>query len=150
VLFVRFTMKLFVLAALILLAGCTSPGNFGIYDAKTGEILFDEEDVVYYNWTSHTITLSETGIQKLPRTRTLDMDGWHQREFMVRLGDEELYRGRFWNPISSASPDGVTIDLLRAQQEEVLVLQYSDGRGKDPRAVNSLRRHFQSNRKIEE
>jgi len=121
----RMMRKIFLLMAAILLLGtvvsssCTKdePVHFGIYLADTGELVLSDHDIKAYRQTSSTIDtigLTKRGIerwntfQKYTGIPKLDKTLFG-RDYVVKLEGEEMYRGKFYSGVSSASYAGVTI-----------------------------------------
>ena len=99
----------------------TSPG-FGIYLADTGELVISDADMVAYHTGSYflnngrdqSIELNRAGIERwnsfVPQHPGPKMwESLYGREFIVRIGDKEMYHGRFWSMLSSASVEGPVI-----------------------------------------
>ena len=65
-------------------------------------------DIVSYDRNSHGMQLSEAAYRRVQELFPLPvrMDGI---PFVVRVGDEPIYAGAFWTPLSSLSYDGVII-----------------------------------------
>ena len=66
-------------------------------------------DFTSYDVTNHTFTLTPEAEARLI-TIGLPTSG---RAFVVTVGEERIYTGAFWTPLSSLSYDGVTIMLLQ-------------------------------------
>lgn len=112
------------------------PGNSGfrIVLAETGEALFTERDIAYYEWGRQRVHLNKRGILKwnshIVYNESADppfpiMGGLYMKEFVVMLNGKELYRGKFWNMASSRSYDGLVItdtlfSLGKRYGEEIL------------------------------
>ena len=91
--------------------------HFGIYLADTGELVLSDHDIKAYRQTSSTIDtigLTKRGIerwntfQKYTGIPKLDKTLFG-RDYVVKLEGEEMYRGKFYSGVSSASYAGVTI-----------------------------------------
>ena len=98
-----------------------SPG-FGIYLADTGELVISELDMVAYHTgpyflnagTDQSIELNRAGIERwnsfVPQHPGPKLaESLYRREFIVKIKDKEIYRGRFWSMFSSASVEGPVI-----------------------------------------
>jgi hypothetical protein len=66
------------------------------------------DDIVAYDRLTHEIQLTGTAYQRVQELFPLPVrvDGI---PFVVRVGDEPIYSGAFWTPLSSLSYDGVVI-----------------------------------------
>lgn len=71
-----------------------------------GKPLLASSEIAYYQKDRHEIGLYYTGGLKL-NTKVLDLAG---KPFAVFVGNEPIYAGAFWSPLSSQSYDGVYID----------------------------------------
>ena len=109
-------------------SACTPParGDFAIYllaedlplaewtradlDALSlaKEPVISTADIVSYSWDSHEIELTAAAYDRVQGLYTLpvDVDGL---PFVVCVGNDRVYAGAFWTPLSSLSFDGVTI-----------------------------------------
>ena len=104
------------------------------------------DDIRYYDRESHGVQLSEDAYRRVQELFPLPVrvDGI---PFVVRVGDESIYAGAFWTPLSSLSYDGVIILQPFGEEEEMvrLALGYpsplaftgEDPRG-DPRIIEAL------------
>lgn len=104
----------------------SSPEEFGIYllaEDRPATQLGEEElhtvalqerplistgDIVTYDAESHAMQLSEEAFRRVQEIFPLPVrvDGI---PFVVRVGDERIYAGAFWTPLSSLIYDGVVI-----------------------------------------
>ena len=108
--------KIFLFLAVILLlgtialTGCSkkTSGDFGIYLVDSGELVLSDQYIKAYYQRDHTIQLNEKGIERWNYFQTytgipkLD-NTLYGRDFMVRLKGEEIYTGKFYSRVSSAS-----------------------------------------------
>jgi hypothetical protein len=88
--------------------------SFGIYLLDTGELVLSEDHVKAYHEDSHTIELNEEGIAKWNSYQTYTAepklkDTLFSRDFVLKIGEKEIYRGKFYSMVSSASYDGAAI-----------------------------------------
>jgi hypothetical protein len=112
-------MAAILLLSIVVLSSCTKDktAGFGIYLVDSGELVLSDHDIKAYRQTSSTIDTIEltkrgierwntfqtyTGIPKLDKTL-------FGRDFVVKLEGEEMYRGKFYSGVSSASYAGVII-----------------------------------------
>lgn len=100
--------------------------------------LISIDDIVFYDGESHEMELSAAAYGRVQALFTLParVDGI---PFVVRVGDEPIYAGAFWTPLSSLSYDGVTIMQPLGDQDDMirLALGYPSPivfTGQDPRA----------------
>jgi len=92
----------------------TDKTKFGIYLVDGGELVLSERHIEKYYWDNHTIELNEAGIEQwnsfityagIPKLAgTL-----HNSDFVLRIEGQEIYRGKFYSNVSSASYPGVVI-----------------------------------------
>jgi hypothetical protein len=70
--------------------------------------LLDGDDLVRYDPATHQMELTPAAFRRLRDTYPLpvDVDGI---PFVVTVGEEPIYRGALWTPLSSLSFDGVVI-----------------------------------------
>jgi len=114
--------KIFLLlvAALILslssLIACNSGEDigFGIYLIDSGELVLSEHHIEVYHKDTHTIELNEEGIGKWNSYMTYETipklkDTLFSRDFVLKIGGEEIYRGKFYSAASSTNYSGVVI-----------------------------------------
>lgn len=72
------------------------------------EPLISSADIVSYDKDSHVIELTETAYKRVRAIfpMPVKVDGI---PFVVTVGDERIYAGAFWTPLSSLSYDGIVI-----------------------------------------
>ena len=138
--------------------GCAAPktGEFAIYllaedlppaewsQAGLNSLALQEQpliataDIVAYARDTHEIELTAAAYARVQGRYTLpvDTDGM---AFVVRVGDDRIYAGAFWTPLSSLSFEGVVI--MQPWEEDRRVIHIGLGyptpqafRGVDPRA----------------
>jgi hypothetical protein len=160
-------MLLFSLLVLIIgIVGCQqqTSTDFGIYllaedgpatqlvERDLNTIALQEQpvigikDIVSYDPNSHEMQLTGSAYRRVQELFPLPVrvDGI---PFVVRVGDEPIYAGAFWTPLSSLSYDGIIIPQPFGDQEKKigLALGYpgqlaftgEDPRG-DPRIMDAL------------
>ncbi len=82
--------------------------DFEISVPETGDILISEGDVISYDDITHTFKLTDDAVKRLESLNgTQGLGNLYQKEFIVKLNDKELYRGKFWSNLSSLTPSGV-------------------------------------------
>ena len=146
-------MKVKIAAALISialfaqLAGCSllKEGNFAIVLAGTGETALTEQDVEAYH-SGGTIDLNQKGIEKWnSRFTYADIpklaDSLYNKEFIIKIDEKEICRGKFWSNVASASVDGIVIlDSLFKMDEinhSIRIQPSYPGRGTLPDSISS-------------
>jgi hypothetical protein len=108
------------------------PG-FGIYLADTGELVLSEQHIKAYRRNihltvagedTHAIELNAEGIEKWNSYMTYEgtpklKDTLYKRDFVVKVEGKEIYGGKFYSGLSSATYDGVIIlDTIMKLDEE--------------------------------
>ncbi len=98
------------------------------------EPMISDHDILAYRASDHAITLTPSAYQRLEKL-TIPMSG---SPFVVCVGDERIYKGAFWTPLSSASYSGIVIELPAILENDTIVLRqgYPEHRffkGRDPR-----------------
>jgi hypothetical protein len=69
--------------------------------------IISEKDIKLYNWSNHSIELSEGVLSRIPNVPVSGLP------FIVVADGERIYLGAFWTSISSASTSLPVIDILR-------------------------------------
>jgi hypothetical protein len=92
---------------------------FGIYRVDTNDLLLSDQDMAAYIQATHKIELNASGIEKwnsyIPYDHSYNppipvlAGGLYQKDFAVRIDDQEYYRGKFWSVASSVNYAGVVI-----------------------------------------
>jgi hypothetical protein len=130
-----------LLISCLALLGCSQAksASFGIYllseEMRTDQFqvagleslalqdkpLISSADIVSYDQATHEITLTPAAFQRVQSLYKLpvDVDGL---PFVVCVGDERIYRGAFWTPVSSLSYDGVFILQPMGQDNRITLL----------------------------
>jgi hypothetical protein len=110
--------------------------------------VISQEDIVWYNRTSHEIKLTELGVKKIEDLQ-VSLRG---SPFDVKINGETIYNGYFATPISSISlsPSDVVIETL--VQSNIIKIQMgyppSQFVGEDPRNNPKIFDYFQNIKKI--
>lgn len=91
-----------------------SEEKFGIFLTETGELVLSDEHIEAYYWDTHEIELNKKGIKKWNTYMTYESipklaETLYNKDFVIMIGNEEMYRGKFWSMVSSAIPDCITI-----------------------------------------
>ena len=99
-----------------LTAGCDRGEEvaFGIFLVDSGELVLSEQHIKAYHKDTHKIELNVDGIQKWNSYMTYQTipkldDSLYSRDFMLRIEGKEIYRGKFYSSVSSASCSEVVI-----------------------------------------
>ena len=113
--------------------------------------LMTEQDIVGYDWDTHTITLTKEGIQRIPAGSTVGVRG---RSFVVVADGHRCYKGAFWTSFSSISCPLPVIDVLRLnnQTRQVRIERAYPtakfGRRADPRFDSRIRKVLEETGKL--
>ena len=136
-----------LLITFVYLSACNNaePG-LGIYLVDSGELVLSDQHIEAYYWGSHTIELNEKGIEKWNSYMTYGgipkiQETLHQRDFMLKVKGEEIYRGKFYSMVSSMSYEGVVIldSIIKLDKNiNTIIIQHGYpspgvGTGEDPR-----------------
>ena len=113
------TSLLLITTCILLLCGLLACGHgdepgFGIYLVDSGELVLSENHIKVYHGDSHTIELNEAGIEKWNSYLTYDSipklkESLYSRDFVLKVEGKEMYQGKFYSMVSSASYPGVVI-----------------------------------------
>ena len=88
--------------------------GFGIYLLDSGEQVLSEQHIKVYYGDNHTIELNEQGIKQwnsfidyetIPKLQTT----LYSRDFVLKIKGKEIYQGKFYSMVSSASYSGIVI-----------------------------------------
>lgn len=69
------------------------------------EPIIDTDDIISYNWQTHEMEVVPAAYERVQKLE-VSVQG---RPFAVCLGQEIIYTGAFWTPISSIAFNGITI-----------------------------------------
>lgn len=99
------------------------PPRFALYYTKEKEYdrrqkkveledykLLTEKHIISYDWDTHTITLTEEGIKRIPASSAIGVRG---RSFVIVADGQQCYQGSFWSSFSSFSCPIPVINVLR-------------------------------------
>lgn len=118
-------------------------GSFGIFLLENNKQVLSDEDIVWYNLTSHEIKLTQAGAAKIENL-SVPVYG---SQFAAKLDDKVIYNGTFMTPISSVSiPPSVIVIETQFQNCTIRVqIGYPSTQptGEDPRINSELFSHFQ-------
>lgn len=112
--------------------------------------LISGSGIDHYQKDRHELGLYYAGTRKLNK-RALDLAG---KPFAVFVGDEPIYAGAFWSPLSSQSYDGVYIDPSDFKGDfPILKLQFGYRTNKfttgpDPRADKRIFNSFETSGRL--
>ena len=137
----------FAVAGYVLLSH-QSQECFGIYLIENNKLVISDEDIVWYNRTSHEIRLTELGVKKIEELQV----SVYGNPFVVKIGGEKIYNGLFVTPISSVSqpPSEVVIETVVQNNTIKIQMGYppSQSGAEDPRNNSKIFDHFQSINKL--
>ncbi len=114
--------------------------------------IISREDIISYDWTTHKVELTEDAYSRVQELFSLPVkvDGI---PFIVYVGDEPIYAGAFWTPLSSLSYEGVVI--MQSFSKQGTTIQFSLGYpgeaafvGEDPRTDPRIHRVLESQGKL--
>jgi hypothetical protein len=151
-------------ASLLSSCGANNSGEAGfkISLVGTGEVVLTDEHIAEYIWDKQIILLTPEGIERWdsyvrfdtshnPPVRQLGFLA--SKEFVVMLGDAEMYRGHFSSFVSSVMYGGVTLyDTLGIPQGELwLRISHREGEARnDPRYRSEIAEHFRKLGRLKE
>ncbi len=109
--------------------------GFAIYLAETGETVLSEQDIISYEPTTGTFILTDIGAGKIskPEYRLEWPADLYQKVFLAKIGNEEIYRGKFWSWISSSSEPGIVMQPALLAQTDVQAFQVTSGYVSEPK-----------------
>jgi hypothetical protein len=151
----RLALLVLALAIGVGLVACRPAEGFAIYQLKSGikpgsveamnpanlldTPLIASQDIVFYDKTTHSIDLTDEAFKRVSALRPPTSGS----PFTVCVDGKPVYTGAFWTPISSASFDGVVIEVwpplddVELKHSITLHWGYPDfvwARGTDPRS----------------
>jgi hypothetical protein len=112
--------------------------------------IISKEEIISYDKTTHTIELTQAAYTRVQQIFPVPMNGL---PFVVCVGDERIYTGAFWAPISSISYDGVVImQPYKAKDTTIQITLGYPGpeffKGNDPRADSRIMNALEEDEKI--
>lgn len=141
----------------------TSNPRFGLYlvtkdnkDLDKIELakspLITEDDILDYNWTNHTMYITETAAKRIPNVDSLG------KPFIIVVDGNRAYGGTFWTPLSSMAPPCVTIDTFASKLKNTIKIDYRNCKSEldplnielDPRNNESIKKVFRELGKLTE
>jgi hypothetical protein len=112
--------------------------------------LISNADIISYDRTDHRIELTRSAFTRLQQVFPVPVNGM---PFVVCVGNERIYTGAFWTPISSISFDGVVI--MQPYDDKGTTIQITLGyptpgffTGDDPRADSRIMQALEEDGKI--
>lgn len=98
-----------------------------------------DADIVSYTLSSHLLEVTPAALERLQGLR-VPVSG---RPFVVCVGEERIYTGAFWTPISSLIFDGVTIWQPLGSVEPIIRIEFgypsaAHASGDDPRSDSRI------------
>lgn len=141
---------IFAILSLALLTACnaTTPDKFAVYLSDTNAQVFSEDDLLSYNSSNGIFTFTKEGADKMKSFQTSSYidAGLYQKSFVAKLGDEEIYSGKFWTNLSSMSESGIVMTDVVFVNPEYNTLTVSSGypSGLNNEQINDARliQHF--------
>jgi hypothetical protein len=125
-----------------------SEGSFGIFLSENNSLVISDEDIVWYNKTSHEIKLTQAGATKIEELHVPVFGS----QFTVKIDGQEIYNGTFMTPISSLPPPPSDVIIETLVQNYTIRIQIgypsSQPTGTDPRINSKVFSHFQNINKI--
>lgn len=119
------------------------PKGFGIYLSESNELVVSDEDVVWYNKTSHEIRLTAGGVEKI-RALRVPVAGI---PFVIKIDGKEIYAGSFWTSVSSLNYSGIVVDVLKIRDDTIKIEKGYPSpeffKGVDPRNSSEVFDYFQ-------
>ncbi len=140
----------FALLSFALLTACSAnqKDKFAVYLLDTNQEIFSEDDLFSFDATTNTFTFTPEGAEKMKSYQTspkLDA-GLYQKVFTIRLGEEEIYRGKFWSNLSSMSENDIVITdvVMVGPDYNTLIIQgaYPGGLSEEKFNNDRLVEHF--------
>jgi hypothetical protein len=112
--------------------------------------IISNDDIISYDKTNHIIELTQAAYTRMQQEFPIPVNG---TPFVVCVGNERIYTGAFWTPISSISYDGVVI--MQPFDVKDTTIQITLGypgseffTGTDPRADSRIMKALEEDHKI--
>jgi len=149
---IKISLVILIVAVLVVAGGFylanqlrVSSEGFGIYLLKNNELVISDDEIVWYNKSSHEIKLTEEGVEKIQALKV--ESAIYGEPFVLKISNQEIYSGSFWTPISSVSYHGIAIVTLVNTTDNRIKLEngYPSGsfQDADPRNDPRIFDHFQ-------
>ena len=134
--------------------------GFAIILIESGELILTDEHISEYIWDEHRIRLRPKGIERWESFVEFDrsqdppvrkLGGLTNKEFVVTLNEDEMYRGHFSSMASSLMNPGVLIyDTMGLPQGEVWMrfVALDEAPKDDPRGHPEIKAHFRRQGKL--
>lgn len=146
-----------------LLSSCGARNSgFVISLVESGEVILTDDHIATYIWKKHGIILTPEGIDQWESLAKLDetrdppirkLGKLTSKEFVVTVGDVEMYRGHFSSMFSSLIQPGVLLyDTMGAPRGEIRLdfIRFDGAPKDDPRARPEIAAHFRKQGKLKE
>jgi hypothetical protein len=119
--------------------------------------LITETDIINYNWTNHTMYITETAANRIPAIQQVGVNG---KPFVIVADGKRAYRGAFWTSISSVPyPSPVIVKDFSSEPKTTIKIERRYGpripsggpeEGPDPRDNESIKKVLQELGKLTE
>lgn len=107
--------------------------TFGIYLTDNDELVLSDKHIDAYIKLEHQIRLNDEGIKQWSSFYKYDssfsppipkLGSLYKKEFAIKLDNDEMYRGKFWSNVSSASCDRIVImDVMLLYDGNILFIE---------------------------
>jgi hypothetical protein len=125
-----------------------SESSFGIFLLENNTLVISDQDIAWYNLTSHEIKLTQAGAATIEALH-VPLNG---SQFIVKVDGQEICNGTFMTPISSMTspPSDVVIQTLVQNNSIRIQIGYPPTQpiGEDPRINSKIISHFQNINKL--
>jgi len=114
------------------------------------EPLLTEKDLASYDWQTHTLTLTHSGAQRIPKLEDVGTGG---KAFVIMADGQRCYQGAFWTSLSSCSSSLPVIDVWPRTDSFQIQRAYPSAKfavGDDPRPDERIRRVLKALGKIKD
>jgi hypothetical protein len=160
-------MKVTVMAMVICLLPCwlaaeANEETITITLAETGDIILSDQHISLYVLDGHRLVLTKEGVERWESFVQRDsshvppipkIGGLNGKEFVLAIGDAEIYRGYFWSMAMSLMKTGVKIyDTLGAPYGELWIGfdQLYETTVSDPRNSPEITKYFEERDRLEQ
>ncbi len=133
--------------------------RFAVYLLPSNQLIFSEDDLISYSAENDTFMFTPEGAKKMKAYQTSPTinAGLYQNEFVMKFGDEELYRGKFSTGLSSFLDEGIFLSDIVLISENYPVLRLEKVSLSDDDSFNAqelddskLIEHFKKIEKLKE